>query len=115
MNQKIIPGRWWPQGAHHDGKGVNFALFSEHGTKVELIIFDRDDPRRETGRFVLPEKTNHIFHGYVEGLPAGTLYGYRVHGPYEPLKGHRFNPAKLVVDPYARAVFGEVDWKEPVF
>jgi glycogen operon protein len=83
-------------------------------TRVEVCLFDPGNPERELERFDLHEGAGQVFHGYVDGLKPGTLYGLRVHGPYEPARGHRCNPHKLLVDPYARAVFGEVDWKQPV-
>jgi glycogen operon protein len=79
-----------------------------------VCLFDSDEPTRETDRFDLHETTGHVFHGYVPGLPAGQLYGFRVHGPYAPERGHRCNPGKLLVDPYAKALWGEVDWSYPV-
>lgn len=94
-----------PLGATWDGRGVNFALFSEHAEQVELCLFDSTG-KRELERIVLPEYTNQIWHGYVVGLHPGQLYGYRVYGPYEPRHGHRFNPNKLLIDPYASAIEG---------
>lgn len=98
-------------GATWDGQGVNFALFSRNATAVELCLFD-SETMQATAHFKLPEHTNHVWHGYLPGLNPGQLYGYRVHGPYEPLQGHFFNPAKLLIDPYARAIAGGVDWDE---
>jgi isoamylase len=108
----IRPGRRYPLGATWDGEGVNFALFSEHATAIELCLFD-DEDREE--RVPLPELTGHVWHGYLPGLQPGQRYGYRVHGPFEPADGHRFNPAKLLIDPYARALAGPVDWRAPLF
>ncbi len=110
----LWPGQPYPLGALWDGHGVNFALFSEHATRVELCLFDGpDDP---TGRRVeLTERTDLVWHGYVPGLGPGQRYGYRVHGPYEPERGLRFNPAKLLVDPYARALTGSLRWDDAVF
>jgi isoamylase len=102
-----------PMGASWNGEGVNFALFSAHATRVEVCLYDPTG--RETARFDLPEYTNQIWHGYVAGLTPGTLYGYRVHGPYEPDQGHRFNPNKLLLDPYARGHAGELVWDPAVF
>jgi glycogen operon protein len=93
---------------------VNFAVFSRVATRIEVCLFDANDPTRETERFDLVEVSGHTWHGYAPGLPAGTLYGVRVHGPYAPREGHRCNPHKLLVDPYAKAIWGEVDWKQPV-
>ena len=92
-------------GAVYDGQGVNFAVFSENATKIELCLFSPDG-QRETARLVLPERTGPVWHGYVPGLTPGALYGYRAYGPYEPDRGHRFNPRKLLADPYARAFSG---------
>jgi glycogen operon protein len=103
-----------PLGASWDGKGVNFALFSAHAARVELCLFD-ETGERETGRIELPEYTNEIWHGYVEEVNPGDRYGYRVHGPYEPAQGHRFNPNKLLLDPYARGHAGELRWDPAVF
>ncbi len=102
---RIEPGSPSPLGATWDGRGVNFALFSAHAEKVELCLFDANG-RKEVERVVLPEYTNQVWHGYLVDLHPGQLYGYRVHGPYEPRAGHRFNPNKLLIDPYARAIDG---------
>ncbi len=110
----VWPGRPNPRGATFDGRGVNFAVYSRVATRIEVCLFDPDDPRRQIDQFDLGATTGFTFHGYVPELPPGTLYGLRVHGPYAPQQGHRCNPAKLLVDPYAKAIFGEVDWKEPV-
>jgi isoamylase len=110
--EPIWPGRPHPLGATWDGEGTNFAVFSEHGEAVELCLFDLDGGER---RLSLPEVTDHVWHGYVPGVGPGQHYGFRVHGPYEPERGHRFNPAKLLLDPYARAIEGEVSWDDPVF
>ncbi len=115
MDIRVLPGRRSPLGATWDGEGVNFALFSENATGVELCLFDSDDPTKETARTRLREVTAHVWHGYVPGLGPGQLYGFRVDGPYEPERGLRFHPAKLVLDPYARAVAGKTDWSQPVF
>jgi len=101
---KVRPGSPAPLGATWDGLGVNFALFSEHATRVELCLFDSVASPRESLRVTLPEHTDLVWHGYLPGLRPGQLYGYRVHGPYEPAAGHRFNPHKLLLDPYARAI-----------
>ncbi len=114
MSRTVLPGRPYPQGATWDGSGVNFALYSEAATAVELCLFSsKDDRNPEVVK--LTEKTNFVWHGYLPGIQAGQLYGYRVHGPYEPAKGLRFNPAKLLIDPYATAICGEVNWKAPIF
>jgi glycogen operon protein len=115
VTARIWPGRPYPLGASYDGHGVNFALFSEHATAVELCLFDRATGARERETLPLPERTAHVFHGYLPGIGPGQLYGFRVHGPYEPRRGLRFNPAKLVLDPYAHAVANEVDWTAPMF
>jgi isoamylase len=103
-----------PRGATWQGKGVNFALFSAHATRVELCLFD-ETGERETARIDLPEYTDEIWHGYVPDVHPGAIYGYRVHGPYEPSGGHRFNPNKLVLDPYAQGHFGDLKWDPAVF
>ncbi len=102
-------------GATWDGDGgVNFALFSAHATRVELCLFD-DKATAEIARIDLPEYTNEVWHGHVSGVGPGTVYGYRVHGPYEPEAGHRFNPNKLLLDPYAHGHFGDLKWDPAVF
>jgi glycogen operon protein len=108
-SRRIREGLPHPIGATWDGKGVNFALFSAHATKVELCLFDAQG-KVETDRIELPEYTDQIFHGWVEGVMPGSPYGFRVHGPYAPEQGHRFNPNKLLLDPYARAHTGELVW-----
>ena len=111
---RLSEGEPHPLGATWDGLGVNFALFSAHATKVELCLFD-DLGQREIERIELPEYTNEIWHGYVHDARPGTIYAYRVHGPYAPEEGHRFNPNKLLLDPYARGHVGELSWHPEVF
>ena len=111
---KVKDGLPFPRGATWDGAGVNFALFSANATKVELCLFD-EKGEQEIERIELPEYTDEIWHGYVPDLGPGTLYGYRVHGPYAPEEGHRFNPNKLLLDPYACAHFGELKWDPALF
>src|SRR5215471_721479 len=112
---RVWPGKAYPLGATWDGRGVNFALFSENATAVELCLFDPAEPHAETARIRLPERTAFVWHGYLANVKPGTLYGFRVHGPWEPEAGHRFNPNKLLMDPYARALSGTVNWDAPVF
>jgi glycogen operon protein len=114
---KLAPvkeGLPYPKGATWDGEGVNFALFSAHATRVEVCLFDATG-RTETARIELPEYRDEIWHGYVPGVMPGTVYGFRVYGPYKPEEGHRFNPNKLLLDPYARATIGELKWDPAVF
>ena len=110
----IREGKPFPLGATWDGLGVNFALFSAHATRVELCIFDEAGDR-EIERFDLPEYTDEVWHGYLPTARPGTVYGYRVHGPYEPDVGHRFNPNKLLIDPYARQLVGQLRWGPELF
>ena len=105
MYLELWPGKVYPLGSNWDGKGTNFALFSENATGVELCLFDKED--QET-RLTLTEVDNHVWHGYVPGIAPGQRYGFRVHGPFAPNEGHRFNPNKLVIDPYAKAIDGDV-------
>jgi isoamylase len=110
----VWPGRPAPQGAHWDGEGVNFAMFSEHAEKVELCLFDPSG-RRELQRIPLVERTDQVWHCYLPEARPGMLYGYRVHGPYKPEEGHRFNPHKLLLDPYARNIVGGLKWNDAAF
>jgi glycogen operon protein len=112
---KIRPGRSYPLGATWDGEGVNFALFSENATAVDLCLFDRADQEKETHCIRVEERTNQIWHVYLPEARPGLLYGYRVHGPYDPAAGHRFNPSKLLIDPYAKALTGDVQWSDAMF
>lgn len=111
---RVWPGQSYPQGATWDGAGVNFALFSENATKVELCLFDADG-RCETTRIRLTEQTDQVWHVYLPEIRPGQRYGYRVHGPYAPMEGHRFNPAKLLLDPYAKAIAGTIRWSDALF
>jgi glycogen operon protein len=111
---RIDDGAPAPLGATFDGRGVNFALFSTHGTAVDLCLFDPQG-RRELERIRMPRRTDHVWHVYLHGIRPGQLYGYRVHGPYDPRHGHRFNPNKLLIDPYARQLFGRIRWHDAVF
>jgi len=112
---RIWPGLPYPLGATWDGTGVNFALFTEHAAAVELCLFDMREDFKETQRIRLPERTDQIWHGYFPDLKPGQHYGYRVHGPYEPGKGHRFNPNKLLLDPYARVIGRPLKWDPSLY
>ena len=110
----VWPGRPYPLGATWDGEGVNFALFSEHAEGVELCLFDSKG-KREIARLPLSWQTDQVWHCYLPDARPGLLYGYRVHGPYDPKKGRRFNPNKLLLDPYAKAIVGQVKWSNADF
>lgn len=112
---RIWPGRSSPLGATWDGMGVNFALFSENATKVELCLFDSADAAKEAHRIELPEHTDQVWHGYLPDAKPGQLYAYRVHGPYEPAKGLRFNHNKLLLDPYAMLIGRDLRWDDSLF
>src|SRR5206468_4310231 len=101
MAQRILPGSPYPQGATWDGTGVNFAIYSEAATKVDLCLFDEQDSG-EHEMIEMHECTGYVWHCYVPGLSIGQMYGYRLHGPFEPEQGLRFNPNKLLIDPYAQ-------------
>jgi len=112
---KVFPGSPFPLGPTIDGDSVNFALFAENAASVELCLFDEVDDAEEHTRIKIEEVTHNVWHVRVSNLKAGQLYGYRVHGPYEPEKGHRFNHTKLLVDPYAKAIAGDIKWDDAVF
>ncbi|MGB3508909.1 MAG: glycogen debranching protein GlgX [Microcoleaceae cyanobacterium] len=112
MYVPLWPGKPYPLGASWDGKGTNFAIFSENATSVELCLFDKQN--NET-RLTLKEFSNFVWHGYVPGINPGQRYGFRVHGPYEPSQGHRFNPNKLLIDPYAKAIDGDIIYDQEIF
>src|SRR5215467_12861229 len=105
---RLDDGMPYPLGATWDGRGVNFALFSAHASAVDLCLFKLNRRQHETQRIRLPLRTDQVWHGYLKGVKPGQLYGYRVHGPYAPDKGHRFNPNKLLIDPYARRLHGRI-------
>jgi isoamylase len=115
MDIAIYPGKSCPLGATWDGNGVNFALYSENAAMVHLCLFDTEKDTKEALQIILPEKTGHIWHIYVPGLKLGQLYGYRVNGVYDPANGHRFNINKLLLDPQARAITGEMQWGEAAY
>jgi isoamylase len=112
---RVWPGTPYPLGATWDGVGVNFAIFSEHATRVELCLFDSPDAEVETVTIPLAEHTDMVWHGYLPDVRPGQLYGYRVHGPFVPVSGQRFNPHKLVMDPYAKVIGRRVRWDESLF
>ncbi|NHN89012.1 glycogen debranching protein GlgX [Acetobacter conturbans] len=110
----LLPGNPFPLGATYDGYGVNFAVFSANATRVDLCLFDPNG-RREIARHALPEYTDEVWHGYLPGASPGLLYGYRAFGPHDPHNGHRFNPHKLLIDPYARELAGDIHWTDALF
>jgi isoamylase len=112
---RVWPGSPHPLGATWDGEGVNFAVFSEHATGVELCVFDDPTDPEPSTTVAMPEATDRVWHAYLPDARPGCPYGYRVEGPYEPENGHRFNPAKLLIDPYAMAVTGEIQWTDELF
>jgi isoamylase len=112
---RVWPGGPHPLGATWDGEGVNFALFSEHATGVQLLLFENESDGEPSETITLTEKTDFIWHTYLPDARPGTLYGYKVDGPYEPAQGHRFNASKLLIDPYAKAVSGGVRWSDDLY
>jgi isoamylase len=112
---RIWPGKPYPLGATWDGRGVNFALYAENATKVELCLFDAIDADKEFARIPIPEKTDMVWHAYLPDITPHQLYGYRVHGPYDPHHGHRFNPNKVLVDPYAKLIARRTRWHDSLF
>lgn len=114
-NVSLWPGRHYPLGASWDSNGVNFAIFAEHADAVELCLFEGPDGKQEKARLKLTEYTNLVWHGYVPDIGPGQLYGYRVYGPYDPSQGYRFNPHKLLLDPYAKAITGTIEWHNALF
>ena len=112
---RVWPGRPYPLGATWDGQGVNFALFSENATGVELCLFDGPEDGIEKEKIWMPERTDQVWHCYLPDVRPGQYYGFRVHGRYAPQEGHRFNPAKLLLDPYAKAITGAIKWSDALF
>ncbi len=110
----LEPGRPWPMGASFDGAGVNFAAFSEHATQIDLCLFDADG-HVELARTTLPARSGDVWHGRLPFAAPGLVYGFRAHGPWRPDRGHRFNPHKLLLDPWAREIVGRFDWHGPHF
>jgi len=112
---RVWPGSPYPLGATWNGLGVNFAIYSEHGTKVEVCLFDSVNATRESIRVPLTEQTDMVWHGFLPDVQPGQLYGYRISGPYDPAAGHRFNPAKVLVDPYAKSIARSLRWSDEMF
>jgi len=112
---RVWPGQPYPLGAIWDGQGVNFAIFSENATAVELCLFNHQDDAVESHKIPVRERTDQVWHCYLPDVRPGQFYGYRVHGPYDPNSGNRFNPAKLLIDPYAKAITGTIRWSNALF
>src|SRR5690606_36552916 len=115
MNHTVYPGSPYPLGATWDGEGVNFALFADNAESVELCLFSSPEDKTESTKIKIEERSHHVWHVYVPGIHPGQLYGYRVHGPYEPHNGHRYNANKLLIDPYAKAIAGTIEWNDALF
>src|SRR5690348_282021 len=115
MTVKTSPGKPYPLGATWLGDGVNFAIFAEHAARVDLCLFDQVDAPQERVRIQLREQTEQVWHVFLPNARPGQLYGFRVYGPYEPAQGLRFNESKLLLDPYAKSVAGEVKWSDEMF
>lgn len=115
MKKKLWPGRSYPLGATWDGDGTNFALFSENATGVELCLYNDVYDKDASATIRLREQTDQVWHGYLPGIGPGQLYGFRVHGPYKPEEGQRFNATKVLLDPYAKAISGNIQWSERLF
>lgn len=115
MNTNLYPGKPYPLGATWDGKGVNFALYADNANKVELCLFSTGEGFDETVTIEIEERSHHVWHVYIPGIDPGQQYGYRVHGPYEPHNGHRYNHNKLLIDPYAKAIAGTIEWNNALF
>ncbi|HEY0611479.1 MAG TPA: glycogen debranching protein GlgX [Chitinophaga sp.] len=115
MSIKVYPGKPYPLGATWDGAGVNFALYAENATAVELCLFDAPKEATEKGCVRLADRNNHVWHVYLPDVRPGQLYGYRIDGPFEPQEGHRFNRNKVLIDPYAKAIAGTISWHDSLF
>lgn len=115
MKNIVYPGHPYPLGATWDGNGVNFALYADNATGVELCLFNTNTSGKESARIEITERTHQIWHVYLPDVKPGQLYGYRVTGPYDPQNGHRFNPFKLLIDPYAKAIAGTIEWHDSLF
>jgi glycogen operon protein len=113
--RRVWPGKPYPLGATWDGRGVNFALYAEHATKVELCLFDSPDATRESERIPMPEQTDMVWHVFLPEISPGQLYGFRVYGPYQPEFGHRFNANKVLLDPYAKLIGRTIRWDDSLF
>jgi isoamylase len=111
----IYPGKPYPLGANWDRAGVNFAIFADNATSVELCIFNKPEDVSESEKIRLSERTHNVWHCYVDGMKPGQLYGYRMHGPFDPSEGNRYNPSKLLIDPYAKAIAGTIIWSDALF
>jgi glycogen operon protein len=115
MNITVYPGSPFPLGATWDGQGVNFAVYAENATGVDLCLFENLEEETESVKVRVKERSNHVWHAYIPDLKPGQLYGFRVYGPFEPHNGHRFNPQKLLIDPYAKAIAGAIQWSDALF
>ncbi len=115
METKILTGSPYPLGATYDGKGVNFSIYAENAEGIDLCLFNSTNDPTESVKIRIKERTHQVWHAYVPDLHPGQLYGYRVHGPYEPQNGHRFNPNKLLIDPYTKAIAGTLQWDDSLF
>jgi len=113
--RRVWPGKAYPLGATWDGRGVNFAVYAEHASKVELCLFDSPAQEQESERIPMPEQTDTVWHVYLPDVAPGQLYGYRIYGPYEPAQGHRFNPNKILLDPYAKLIGRGTRWDDSLF
>src|SRR6201995_1296646 len=115
MELKLLPGKPYPLGSNWDGKGVNFALYANHAKSVHLCLFSGENQAVESLRIPLRDRFDGVWHVYVCNLKPGQLYGYRINGAYDPKEGMRYNVAKLLIDPYAKAIAGKVIWNDAVF
>lgn len=115
MKNLVYPGKPYPLGATWDGNGVNFAVFAENAVGVDLCLFDETNTAEESDRIRIREVSHHVWHAYIPGLKPGQLYGFRAHGPYDPANGLRYNPSKLLIDPYAKAISSPIAWNESLF
>jgi len=115
MDITVYPGSPFPLGATWDGQGVNFAIYGENATAVELCLFNTKEDKTESTRIKIEERTNHVWHSRIPGLMPGQLYGYRMYGDFDPQNGHRFNPNKFLLDPYSKAISETLDWHDSMF
>ncbi len=112
---EVWPGKPYPLGATWSPAGVNFAVFSEHATRIDLCLFTEEDPNTEAYRIMMMEQTDLVWHCFIPNLKTGWRYGFRAHGEWNPLEGKVFNPNKLLIDPYTKAIDGNIDWNPAVF